>query len=190
MQIIRIPTKTLIVLVAPSGAGKSTLAAQHFQPTQIVSSDNCRAQICDSPYNQQVNRPAFYLFYRIIQLRLAQGRQTVADSTALEAFARTELLALASEAGYHTCVLALALPLETCRQQNSQREKPVPDEVLIQQHWLMSQSTLRQLRTEPWDQLYIFEEWPQDLQFMRAITRRVRSDGSDDSSIDTASQAG
>jgi len=38
-QSIRIPSRVLIVLCGVAGSGKSTFAAQHFTPTQIVSSD-------------------------------------------------------------------------------------------------------------------------------------------------------
>jgi len=53
-----------------AGSGKSTFAAQHFIPTNIVSSDYCRAMICDDVNNQQVNRDTFDLFYYIIQKRM------------------------------------------------------------------------------------------------------------------------
>jgi len=57
----------------------------------IVSSDYCRAMICDDVNNQQVNRDTFDLFYYIIQKRMFLGRFTVADSTALQSEARRKL---------------------------------------------------------------------------------------------------
>src|SRR4051794_11919729 len=62
-----IPRQTLIVLCGPAGSGKSTFAhrfverhyAQGCRATTIVSSDYCRALICDDVTNQQMNRDTF-----------------------------------------------------------------------------------------------------------------------------------
>src|SRR5437879_13153007 len=90
-HIITIPRRTLLVLCGPAGSGKSTFAAQRFASTTIVSSDYCRAMICDDENNQQVNRDTFDLFYYIIQKRMYLGRFTVADSTALQTEARRQI---------------------------------------------------------------------------------------------------
>jgi hypothetical protein len=45
---LTIPELALIVLIGPSGAGKSTFAHRHFRPTQVLSSDACRALVADS----------------------------------------------------------------------------------------------------------------------------------------------
>lgn len=172
----------------PAGAGKSTFAAHHFQTTQVVSSDMCRGLICDHPHRQGINRQAFELFHHILKLRLEQGRLSVADSTALEGFARDPLLKLAREAGYHACLLAFCFAEEVYQRQNRLRTKPVPIDVVWQQSEHFHCHTLREIRQEPWDQLHIFKEWPQELRFVRAATRRARRDGSGDSSIATPSQ--
>ncbi len=109
---IALPQKTLIVLCGPAGAGKSTFArkfvelhqAQGCKPTSIVSSDYCRAMICDDETNQQVNRDTFDLFYYIIRKRLFQGRLTIADSTALQANARQHLIEIVRRYQYHSCL--------------------------------------------------------------------------------------
>ena len=52
---ITVPRRSLLVLSGPAGAGKSTFARkiidQHrhkgFRPTMIISSDSCRALVCD-----------------------------------------------------------------------------------------------------------------------------------------------
>ncbi len=99
---IAVPRRTLLVLCGPAASGKSTFAARRFLPTAIVSSDYCRAMICDDENNQKVHRETFNLFHYIIQKRLDLGRFTVADSTALQPFARRRLLEQARhEAGDH-----------------------------------------------------------------------------------------
>ncbi|HKQ89636.1 MAG TPA: AAA family ATPase, partial [Blastocatellia bacterium] len=45
----------MILLVGPSGAGKSTFAARHFKQTEIISSDGCRAMVCDDESDQSYN---------------------------------------------------------------------------------------------------------------------------------------
>src|SRR5579863_10426372 len=111
---ITVPRRTLLVLCGPAGSGKSTFAAQRFIPTSIVSSDYCRAMICDDETNQQVNRDTFDLFYYIIHKRLFQGRLTIADSTALQANARQALIEIARRYQYHCSLFVFNMSLETC----------------------------------------------------------------------------
>jgi hypothetical protein len=39
------PKLSIVVLIGPSGSGKSTFARKHFLPTEVISSDACRALI-------------------------------------------------------------------------------------------------------------------------------------------------
>ena len=38
------PNLSLVVLIGPSGSGKSTFAREHFLPTEVLSSDDCRGR--------------------------------------------------------------------------------------------------------------------------------------------------
>lgn len=60
---IEIPHNALVMLVGPAGSGKSTFAAQHFQRTEIVSSDVCREMVLDDMENMACSGDAFDLFY-------------------------------------------------------------------------------------------------------------------------------
>ena len=42
---IEIPELALVILIGPSGSGKSTFARKHFKPTEIITSDLCRALV-------------------------------------------------------------------------------------------------------------------------------------------------
>ena len=105
---IIIPRRSLLVLCGPAGSGKSTFARhlidkhsdEDFRSTMIVSSDSCRALICDDEANQQINRDTFDLFYYIIHKRMFQNRFTIADSTALQASARHRLIEVAQQHHY------------------------------------------------------------------------------------------
>jgi predicted kinase len=76
-----IPECALVVLMGPSGAGKSTFAQRHFRPTEVLSSDACRALVADSETDQAATPEAFEVLHFIAAKRLAAGRLTVIDAT-------------------------------------------------------------------------------------------------------------
>ena len=154
---IRIPRRTLLILCGPAGSGKSTFAAERFGPTVIVSSDYCRALICDDANNQQVSRDAFDLFYYIIQKRMYQGRFTVADSTALQASTRLRLREQARRFGYLACLLIFNISEATCLEWDRKRERSVGEQV-IAYHYRLLQQTLLDVSQEGWDQIYVLGE--------------------------------
>jgi predicted kinase len=154
---IRVPFRTLLVLCGPAGAGKSTFAAQRFGPTVIVSSDHCRALVCDDASNQSVNRDTFDLFYYIINKRLWNGRFTVADSTALQGEARRKLLDLARRHGYYAALLIFNVPESVTAARNQQRKRSVEVQVLPY-HARLLQQTLLDAPHEGWDRIVLLGE--------------------------------
>ncbi|MCX6062902.1 MAG: ATP-binding protein, partial [Caldiserica bacterium] len=100
---------TLIVLIGPSGSGKSTFGQQHFKPTQIVSSDTCRAMVADDEADQAATAAAFAVLHSIVEQRLRAGRLTVVDATNVQAKARQPLLDVASR--YHRPCMAVLFEL-------------------------------------------------------------------------------
>src|SRR3954454_23357542 len=118
---ISIPNLSLVVLIGPSGSGKSTFARKHFLPTEILSSDACRALVSDDENDQSVTKEAFSVLHFIAAKRLALGRLTVIDATNVQPEARRPLVALARE--YHCLPVAvvLNLPEEVCRERNRSR---------------------------------------------------------------------
>ncbi len=169
---IALPRRTLIVLCGPAGAGKSTFArkfvelhqAQGCKSTSIVSSDYCRAMICDDETNQQVNRDTFDLFYYIIRKRLYQGRLTIADSTALQANARQTLIEIAQRYQYHSCLFVFNMSLQTClaHDQHQARGRMVGEKV-ISYHMQILQQALLDIPHEGWDQIHILDEQHRDM---------------------------
>ncbi len=159
-RIITIPHRTLLVLCGPAGSGKSTFATQRFATTTIVSSDHCRAMICDDENNQKVNRDTFELFHLIIQKRLSLGRFTVADSTALHPDARRKLRDLSRHFGYFGCLLIFNIPPEICLERNKSRHRLVEERV-IPYHTGLMQRAILDTPQEGWDLIKILGE--QDL---------------------------
>ena len=163
--LLTVPPRTLLVLCGPAGSGKSTFAwnlietHQHlgFKPTMIVSSDTCRAIVCDDDNNQQANRDAFDLFYFILHKRMFQGRFTIADSTALQANARLKILEVARRHNYFTSLLLFNISPATCMQRDKGRERMVGEQV-ITYHTGLLQRTIAEAPTEGWHQIHVLNE--------------------------------
>jgi predicted kinase len=162
---IQISTRTLIVLCGTAGAGKSTFARQHFEPMQVVSSDLCRALICDGDRTLNVDPDSFELFHFLIQKRLKLGRLTVADSTALYDFARRRLLDLAHEADYHTCLLVFNVPRAVCLQRDQKRSRHVGEAEIFTQDALL-QEALQHIHRESWEQIHVLSETDAEVRFI------------------------
>ena len=161
-QFITIPRRTLLVLCGPAGSGKSTFAAQRFGETTIVSSDRCRAMICDDENNQKVNRETFDVFHMIIQKRLFLGRFTVADSTALQPDARRKLRDVSRHYGYFGCLLIFNIPPEICIERNKSRDRSVEERV-IPYHTGLLQRALLDAPREGWEAIHILDEHTVDV---------------------------
>lgn len=106
---LAIPSPSLVVLVGVAGSGKTTLCRRLFSPTQIVSTDECRAILCDDAAEQSVSDAAFRLAHLITEERLRHGRLTVFDATSVQVRQRGDLLAIAAR--HHLPAVAIVLDL-------------------------------------------------------------------------------
>ena len=122
---ITLPELSLVVLVGVSGSGKSTFARRHFKPTEVLSSDHCRALVSDDENDLAATNDAFDVLHYIAARRLAAGRLTAIDATNVQVEARKPLVALARE--YHVLPVAIVLdlPEKLCQERN--RERPDRD---------------------------------------------------------------
>lgn len=157
MTQIALPRNTLVVLVGPAGCGKSTFAARHFLPTQVVSSDECRALISDDPTNQQVSGDAFDLMKFIIEKRLMLGKLTVADATHLSKESRRPMIRLAERFGFNSAALVFDVPLEVCLARNAGRQRVVPEQALARQH-VELQIALQAVRREGFSYVFVLDQ--------------------------------
>jgi len=131
---ISIVLGSLLVLCGPAGSGKSTFARtfienhqEGIKATAVVSSDLCRALVCDDEgmntvavdQQPQVQQSTFELFYSILTKRL--GRLSIADTLSLQETMRHALLEIARKLGAPTCLLVFNMSLQTLQIQHKFR---------------------------------------------------------------------
>jgi len=154
---LAIPDDALVVLIGPSGAGKSTFAGRHFSPTEVVSSDVCRALVSGDENDIAATPAAFRVLHAIAKERLRLGRLVVIDATSVRPVSRKPLVALARRRRRPCVAIAFDLPLELCLERNRGRAgRIVPDAVVVRQHDQMVRSQPG-LHTEGFDQIYVLD---------------------------------
>lgn len=161
---------TLVVLVGPSGSGKSTFAQEHFTPTEIVSSDACRAMVADDAADQAATTAAFTVLHSIVEQRLRAGRLTVVDATNVQAKARRPLLALA--ALYHRPSMAILFdtPADICKERNRKRHERVVKDVVVDRQRAQAPVSGEELEREGFDPVIILHA-PEKTDSRAATTR-------------------
>jgi protein phosphatase len=118
---ITIPNLSLVVLIGPSGSGKSTFARQHFQPTEVLSSDFCRGLVSDDENDQAATGDAFEVLHFVAAKRLRAGKLTVIDATNVQPESRQPLVALAKAHDVLPVAIVLNLPERLCHDRNAGR---------------------------------------------------------------------
>ena len=131
---ITLPSFSLIVLIGVTGSGKSTFARRHFSPTQVVSSDHCRALVADNENDQSATDDAFELLHFLVNKRLKRHRLTVVDATNVQPTARQSIIELARQYGCPLVAFVLDMPEETLNERRRQRtDRSFGDHVLHRQ---------------------------------------------------------
>ncbi|CAN7561531.1 polynucleotide kinase-phosphatase [Mesorhizobium sp. LjNodule214] len=118
---LAIPDFALVVLIGSTGSGKSTFAAKHFLPTEIISSDRCRALVCDNETDQDVSADAFELVRDIAGKRLKHRKLAVIDATNVRAADRKAWIELARK--WHALPVAVVIDpgVDICVARNAAR---------------------------------------------------------------------
>ena len=109
MKELKLPEISLVLLVGASSSGKSTFAKKYFLPTEVISSDYCRALVSDDENNLSATDAAFELLHFLAAKRLQLGKLTVIDALNLRKENRAKLIQLAKD----NYALAAAIVLET-----------------------------------------------------------------------------
>ncbi|MEU2511082.1 polynucleotide kinase-phosphatase [Streptomyces syringium] len=153
---LAVPDLSLVVLVGATGSGKSTFAARHFKPTEVVSSDFCRALVSDDENDQSASGDAFDVLHYIAGKRLAAGRLTVVDATNVQPESRKQLVALARQYDVLPVAIVLDVPEQVCAERNAAR----PDRAglprrVIQRHQRELRRSLRHLEREGFRKVHV-----------------------------------
>src|SRR5438445_5894835 len=154
---ISIAKLSLVVLIGPSGSGKSIFARRHFRPTEILSSDACRAMVSDEENNQAVTNDAFEVLHFIAAKRLELGRLTVIDATNVQPEARRPLVALARQ--YHCLPVAVVLnmPDKVCQERNRIREERSFGPHVVRQQCSQLRRSIRGVGKEGFGHVFVLE---------------------------------
>jgi protein phosphatase len=154
---LSIPKLSLVVLIGPSGSGKSTFARKHFLPTEVLSSDACRAMVSDEENNQAVTNDAFAVLHFIAAKRLALGRLVVIDATNVQPEARKPLVELARQ--YHCLPVAVVLniPERICQERNRTRAERSFGPHVVRQQTSQLRRNLRGLGREGFRHVFVLE---------------------------------
>src|SRR5438045_6432105 len=152
---LTIPELSFVVLIGPSGCGKSTFARKHFKPTEVLSSDFCRALVSDDENDQVATKDAFEVLHFIGAKRLAAGRLTVVDATNVQPEARKPLVALARE--YHCLPVAIVLdlPERLCQERNRDRPDREFGPHVVRQQIQQLRRSLGALRREGFRHVFV-----------------------------------
>ncbi|GAA4394609.1 hypothetical protein GCM10023187_00620 [Nibrella viscosa] len=165
---IHLPASALILLIGVSGAGKSTFARRHFLPTEVISSDHCRALICDNENDQTVTADAFELLHVLAAKRLKRRRLTVIDATNVQAGARQSLMDLARQFDCPLVAIVLDMPEQVLNDRRKTRtDRSFADPVLHRQRrdlWLWT----RYLEYEGFSKVYRLKS-PEEVDQIRII---------------------
>ena len=154
---IALPEYCLVVLIGASGAGKSTFAAKHFAPTEVISSDACRAWVSDDANDQTVTADAFDVLSYIVRKRLAGRRLTVVDATNVRPEDRAGFVRLAREYHAHCVALVLDLPQAVCEARNTERTDRQFGGHVVRGHIRTLRRSIKRLRREGFRSQFHFQ---------------------------------
>lgn len=154
---IKIPELSMVVLMGASGSGKSSFARRHFKPTEVLSSDTCRALVSDDENEQAATKDAFDVLHFVAAKRLAAGKLTVVDATNVRPEDRKTYVELARD--YHCLPVAIVLnlPEEVCQERNKQRPDRSFGPHVVGRHVQSLRKSLRGLEREGFRHVYVLD---------------------------------
>lgn len=178
---LKIPELSLVTLIGVSGSGKSTFARKHFKPTEIVSSDQCRAIVSDDENSQSATPDAFDLLHYIAAKRLKNGLLTVVDATNVQPESRKSLVALAKE--YHCLPVAIVLdlPEEVCQERNDQRSDRTFGKHVVRQQRSQLRRSLKRLKQEGFRHIHILRSAEEVAAVTEVAREKLYNDKKDES---------
>ena len=148
------PELSLVLLIGPSSSGKSTFARRHFLPTEVISSDDCRALVCDDENDMSSTDDAFDVLHYLVDKRLNRGKLTVVDATNLQPHARKPLLELAKKHHFFCVAIVFDLPEKVLYERHKQRPDRDFGDHVIRNHLRDLRRAQKSLRDERYYKVY------------------------------------
>lgn len=132
-----------ILTVGIPGAGKSTFADSLPNTYVKIELDELRAKVSGNAANQKATPKALKLREKMINEAAAAGKNIVISDTNINETHRENLITTLESLGYDVRLKILDIDINVCKERNSQRANPVPEEVidrmykeLQEQYWL------------------------------------------------------
>lgn len=154
---ITIPELCMVVLIGPSGSGKSTFAAKHFKPTEVLSSDVCRALVSNDENDQTVTKDAFAVLRFIAERRLRAENLTVIDATNVQREARKPLIQLARDQDCLPVAIVFDVPVKVCNARNKARSDRQFGSHVVRQQLAQMRRSLRGLKREGFRRIHVLK---------------------------------
>lgn len=177
---LTIPSFSLVVLIGPSGSGKSTFARKHFKPTEILSSDACRALVADDENDLSATGDAFEVLHFIAGKRLAARRLAVVDATNVQPEARRPLVELAKAHDAMPVAIVLDMPESVCRERNAERsDRANMKPHVIHRHLADLHRSLHKLEREGFRKVFVLST-PQEVEAAEVVRERMWTDKRDE----------
>ena len=179
MTTIEIPELCVVALVGASGSGKSTFAAEHFLPTEVLSSDFFRGLVADDENDLAATGDAFDALYYLAGKRLRGRRLTVVDATNVQKPDRKHVVQLARDNDCLAVAIVFDLPEQLCAERNDSRtDRQIPRRAIARQVKNLRRSR-RHLRKEGFRYVFTLST-PEEVASVKIVRQRLWVDRRDD----------
>ena len=119
----------LTMICGVPGSGKSTYVEKaRKKDTVVICPDRIRKELTGAEEDQSKNKEVFELAYKRLRKALLSDTDVIFDATNLTKRARKSILDIAK--GHNCEAVYFVVPLKTCLERNSKRERHVPEDVI------------------------------------------------------------
>jgi protein phosphatase len=176
---LAIPELSLVVLIGASGSGKSSFARKHFLPTEVLSSDECRALVSDDATALDATGDAFEVLQYIAAKRLQRGRLTVIDATSVKREDRRSLIELARKHYVLPVAIVLDVPERLCLDRNRERPDRNFGPHVVRNHVQQLKRSLPGLKREGFNHAHVLKG-PDEIDAVRVVRQPLWNDRRDE----------
>jgi predicted kinase len=130
MEITHNSKPEFIMVVGLPGSGKSTYIDKYYSKYKVHSSDSIREELSGDVTNQDINKKVFNLLHTRVKEDLSNGISCCYDATNINWKRRKSFLQELNKIDCWKYCIVIATPFEMCLEQNDNRDRKVPYEVI------------------------------------------------------------